>query len=279
VLHNFQVAQFRAKMDLVPGQMSFLWLTPTRTGKFEILCAELCGIGHFAMRGQVEVVEQDRFDAWLAEQPTYGELADRAPANAAAGAGLYALCTACHGAQGEGNPTLNAPRLAGLEAWYLERQLQQFKGGARGTHEADRFGAQMRPFAMALADDAAIANVSAHIAALPAGDPVATIDGDITRGARIYRTCGTCHGSAGQGIEATNAPRLAGHHDWYLMTQLQNFQQGIRGRHPEDLYGWQMAEMSRILIDEQGMRNVVAYINTLPTTAPPAGDALAGARD
>src|SRR5690606_237869 len=51
VLHNFQVAQFRTKMDLVPGQGSYIWLTPTRTGEFEILCAELCGIGHFAMRG------------------------------------------------------------------------------------------------------------------------------------------------------------------------------------------------------------------------------------
>ncbi|HET6603343.1 MAG TPA: c-type cytochrome [Xanthomonadaceae bacterium] len=282
VLHNFQVAQFRAKMDLVPGQVSYLWLTPTRTGEFEVLCAELCGIGHFAMRGRVEVVEQARFDSWLASQPTYGELAGRPPGDPAAGAGLYALCTACHGPQGEGNRALNAPRLAGQDPWYVERQLHQFKAGARGAHEADRFGAQMRPFAMALADDKAIADVAAHIATLPAvgaAAAVATVDGDIARGARIYRTCGTCHGSAGQGIESVNAPRLAGIHDWYLVTQLENFQQGIRGRHPDDLYGWQMAEMSRILIDEQGVRNVVSYINTLPTIAQPAADALAGTRD
>ena len=51
VLHNFTVTQFRVKMDLVPGLVSYLWLTPTRTGEFEVLCEELCGIGHFAMRG------------------------------------------------------------------------------------------------------------------------------------------------------------------------------------------------------------------------------------
>ena len=74
VLHDFYVPQFRAKMDLVPGMVTYFWLTPTRTGTFEILCAELCGIGHSDMRGYVIVEEEEDYRAWLAEQPTFAEL-------------------------------------------------------------------------------------------------------------------------------------------------------------------------------------------------------------
>lgn len=59
VLHNFTVAQFRVKMDLVPGMETHMWLTPTRTGRFEVLCEELCGIAHHSMRGAVVVEEQE----------------------------------------------------------------------------------------------------------------------------------------------------------------------------------------------------------------------------
>ncbi|UEM25382.1 cytochrome c oxidase subunit II (plasmid) [Skermanella mucosa] len=71
VLHDFYVPQFRAKMDLVPGMVTYFWLTPTRTGTFEILCAELCGVGHSAMRGTVVVVEPDAHRPWLEENPTF----------------------------------------------------------------------------------------------------------------------------------------------------------------------------------------------------------------
>ena len=52
--------QFRAKMDMVPGIVTYFWFTPTRTGTFEILCAELCGVGHPHMRGKVVVDERER---------------------------------------------------------------------------------------------------------------------------------------------------------------------------------------------------------------------------
>ena len=45
VLHDFYVPEFRAKMDMVPGSVTYFWFTPTRTGTFEVLCAELCGVG------------------------------------------------------------------------------------------------------------------------------------------------------------------------------------------------------------------------------------------
>jgi len=82
VLHSFYVPEFRAKMDLVPGLVSSVWFTPTRTGQFELLCAELCGVGHALMRGQVVVDEAEAYQAWLAEQRTFADLSDRALAQA-----------------------------------------------------------------------------------------------------------------------------------------------------------------------------------------------------
>jgi cytochrome c oxidase subunit 2 len=75
VLHDFYVPEFRAKMDLVPGIVTYFWMTPTRTGTYDILCAELCGVGHHTMRGTVVVEEQQAFDQWMAGQMTYAQIA------------------------------------------------------------------------------------------------------------------------------------------------------------------------------------------------------------
>ena len=74
VLHNFYVPQFRAKMDMVPGSVTYYWFTPTRTGNFEILCAEYCGTGHYAMRGRLLVDNEKEYLAWLDEQMTFEEM-------------------------------------------------------------------------------------------------------------------------------------------------------------------------------------------------------------
>jgi cytochrome c oxidase subunit 2 len=73
VLHDFFVPQFRARMNLVPGLVTYFWFVPTKTGKFEILCAQLCGIGHYTMRGYVIVDKQPVFDAWLKKQPAFAQ--------------------------------------------------------------------------------------------------------------------------------------------------------------------------------------------------------------
>jgi cytochrome c oxidase subunit 2 len=264
VLHNFAVPQFRAKMDLVPGTVTYIWLTPIRSGKFDILCNELCGVAHFAMRGKVVVEEDNAFQAWLGGHPTFAQTAARKPGDAAAGKQLYAVCAACHGAQGEGNPALHAPKLSGQGDWYLQRQLKYFKNGARGTHDKDVFGKMMAPMAATLADDTAIDNVSAYIKTLPDNPAPATVKGSANDGQRLYgSTCGTCHGSSGRGVQAMNAPGLKGMSDWYLVTQLKNFKQGVRGAHAQDMYGPQMALMSEILPDDRAINNLVAYINTL----------------
>lgn len=84
VLHNFYVSQFRAKMDLVPGMVTYYWFEPTKTGTYDIICAEYCGTGHYSMSGKVVVDEPADFEAWLAGYPTFGSTIEVADAGGAA---------------------------------------------------------------------------------------------------------------------------------------------------------------------------------------------------
>ena len=74
VLHSFYVPEFRAKMDLVPGMVTYVWFIPTRTGTFEMLCTELCGAAHYNMRAKVVVEQESEYQAWLRKQKTFAQL-------------------------------------------------------------------------------------------------------------------------------------------------------------------------------------------------------------
>ncbi len=74
VLHNWYVPQFRSKMDAVPGVITFYWFEPNKVGEYEVLCAEYCGVGHYAMRGTVIVQGEQDYNKWLNEQETFSEL-------------------------------------------------------------------------------------------------------------------------------------------------------------------------------------------------------------
>jgi cytochrome c oxidase subunit 2 len=228
------------------------------------------------MRGRVVVKPREEFDTWLAAQPTFAEEQLLAAADPLAGAAQYGVCMACHGPSGEGNPSLNAPRLAGQQAWYMQRQLHAFRNGQRGAHANDTYGAQMRAFAAMLPDEAAIRNLAAYVETLPGHEPEPTVAGNVDRGRRLYTTCANCHGANGEGRWALNAPRLADMSDWYMVRQLQNFKQRIRGAHSQDYYGWQMATMADSLGDDRAINDIVAYINTLDPEA--ARTALANGR-
>ena len=75
----------------------------------------------------------------------------------------YMLCQACHGADAEGNATLNAPALQTLPDWYIVSQLKNYKAGIRGADPKDIEGMQMRPMAMTIVDEAAMADLAAFI--------------------------------------------------------------------------------------------------------------------
>jgi cytochrome c oxidase subunit 2 len=112
VLHDFFVPQFRARMNTVPGQVSRFWFTPTAVGRYEALCAQLCGVGHPDMRGIVVVEDASAFAAWQQGLSTFAMAKAAAGAVAATGgaAGPSAEkgraladakgCTACHSIDG-----------------------------------------------------------------------------------------------------------------------------------------------------------------------------------
>ena len=73
VLHNFYVPQFRAKMDAVPGLVTYYWFEPNKEGDYEVLCAEYCGIGHYGMRAKVVVDNEENYEKWLEQQETFSD--------------------------------------------------------------------------------------------------------------------------------------------------------------------------------------------------------------
>ena len=171
-------------------------------------------------------------------------------------------CATCHGADGRGNEGVQAPRLAGMEPWYLQRQLENYRAGIRGAHPDDIEGAAMQPMAAKLTDESiqAIIEWVGSWNYVPAEH---TISGDVEAGRALYQVCATCHGAAAEGSEALAAPALAGQNDWYMVTQLSNYLAGYRGVHPRDTYGAQMRAMTTSLSGENDINNVVAYINSL----------------
>lgn len=110
VLHDFFVPPFRARMNIVPGMITTFWFTPTKAGRFEAMCAQLCGIGHSNMRGTVVVEDEAAFHTWLKAQPTFAltiaaPRADGAPVGPAGADTLVVQgkalaqskgCVACH---------------------------------------------------------------------------------------------------------------------------------------------------------------------------------------
>ncbi len=174
----------------------------------------------------------------------------------------YVYCTVCHGVQLMGNSNIKAPRLSGMESWYVENQLKAFKKGWRGNHEADVAGIEMQPMAAALSAEQ-IREVAAFVRSTRSDAPPSTIDGDADKGKTHYSTCAVCHGVKGEGNVALGSPALTGINDWYLETQIRNFRDGARGSRAGDTYGMQMRASARLLPDDEAIRDVVSYISTL----------------
>lgn len=204
--------------------------------------------------------------AYLSSMQPFRALAtlDAAPQK---GKALYAgTCLPCHGDKGQGNPLLKAPRLAGQADWYVARQIAKFKSGVRGAHEKDAEGMQMAAMAKSIMDDQAVMNLAAYINGLTEetaikDDTVEVVSSEPLHGEVLFKlNCAPCHGQDGQGNYALNAPALAGQHDWYLVRQLEKFEDGSRGAHPEDLEGMQMAPISRLLGDKGSLNDVIAHI-------------------
>ena len=68
VIHSFTLYEMRVKQDAIPGMDIPVWFVPTRVGEYEITCSQLCGLGHYRMRGFVNVKSTADFATWMAEQ-------------------------------------------------------------------------------------------------------------------------------------------------------------------------------------------------------------------
>ena len=178
-------------------------------------------------------------------------------------------CVACHGNSGEGNRALGAPALTQLSAEYISRQLAHFVSGVRGAHPDDAAGKRMAlSVATLTAED--IAGLASYLSSeLPGTQPIASLKGDAARGQDYYSNlCSSCHGGNALGNDLLGAPALAGVSDWYLLSAYQGFLNGLRGQHLDDTYGAQMARLAPALPDSDDLRDVIAFINTLPPQRP-----------
>lgn len=167
--------------------------------------------------------------------------AQAAEGDAKAGAETAALCIACHQADGRGMniPGMESwPRLAGMEAGYLYKQLQDFKAGTRQSMS-------MLPFASMLTDEQ-MRNVAAYYSQLPVtpatGGEAAT-DEQLAHGEKLAEQgdweryivpCRSCHGPDNQGA-GDSFPGIAGQHASYIADQLRNWQKRTRDNDPQHL--------------------------------------------
>lgn len=178
-----------------------------------------------------------------------------------------APCIACHGVDGAGQAQAGYPRLAGLDAAYLEKQLGDFANGTRGS-------AVMLPTASALSADErqALATYYSQLPLPPAlANPATPVPAAESLGARLATRgdwdrdvpgCVQCHGPAGVGV-GTHFPPLAGQPASYLAAQLRAWQQGTRHNDPLQL----MQHLSAALT-AQDIEAVSAWFAAQPLPAP-----------
>lgn len=175
----------------------------------------------------------------------------------------FDYCLLCHGSNANGNYGIRAPKISGMEPWYLARQLENFAAGVRGVPPEDDGGHEMGPVGWRVKSEGTLDAAVKFIGTLESARPAPTVSGDVAHGKTLYATCVACHGAKGEGNEALQAPALASRSDWYLVTQLANYQKGLRGADSRDTLGAQMRAIVTTLPDQKAIVDVVAYINTL----------------
>ena len=177
---------------------------------------------------------------------------------------LFELCVQCHGENGQGIREAHAPAIAGQEQWYVSLQLDNYRKGIRGLHPQDDAGQRMYPMGRAIKTDEDAESLAAYVSSLTPAYPAPQLEGgDATRGQTLFVTCQACHGPQAKGMEALGGPNLTVTSDWYLHRQLANYKAGIRGTNPGDAAGMRMRPMSMTLVDDQAMKDVIAYIMSL----------------
>lgn len=160
------------------------------------------------------------------------------------------VCAQCHGAEGEGNAELKSPSIANLPDWYVSIQIGKFQRHWRGTKPEDVPGIQMHAIAQSL-DPVAVRDLAGYLRSLSIHPTRVTLEGgDPERGAELYRErCMECHRYNGRGEPAFRSGQLIGLQDWYIVSQLKKFRDGIRGANEDDLEGGKMHRVTEKMSD------------------------------
>jgi len=79
VIHDFFITDMRIAGDAIPGSLIPIWFTPVKTGSYEVICAQLCGLGHYGMKGTLVVDTPQDYQAWLKERAELAASAQAAP--------------------------------------------------------------------------------------------------------------------------------------------------------------------------------------------------------
>ncbi len=167
-----------------------------------------------------------RWSEAIAEAVEAGKL----PTQIERGRALYAVCSECHGVEGDGSPDGAMPQLAGQHSSVLIKQLMDIRSGLRRNPS-------MYPYVARLDGAQDLADLSAYIETLPLPDDNGQGLGlDLDRGKELYEAgCVRCHGERGEGSAAGFYPKLAGQHYRYLVRQIIDVAGGRRGNANPDM--------------------------------------------
>ena len=153
VIHSFWIPSLGGKMDMIPGRVTRLTLTPTRTGLFRGACAEYCGTAHALMTFDVVVEEKPDFDRWLAQQAQLAKAATEPVAKQGQDLFLATGCHACHTVRGTQASGIIGPDLThvgsrmSLAAGTLSNEPDEFRRWIALTEDV-KPGAHMPKFDM-----------------------------------------------------------------------------------------------------------------------------------
>jgi cytochrome c553 len=185
-----------------------------------------------------------------------------AQGNIEAGKAKSAMCSACHGADGNSLVPMY-PSLAGQSASYLAKQLAEFKEGMTSGGKNGRVNAIMGGMSMALSNEDMLdlgAYYSAQVLKSAGGETSEVgkalyFGGDAERG---ITACIACHGADGKGMSQAGFPALAGQHAMYLKSQLENFRSGAR-------YNDRNAMMRNVAVklEDSDIDALVQYMSTI----------------
>ncbi len=202
--------------------------------------------------------------------------ADRTNSPPNRGEALYVSCAQCHGAKAEGLESTQAPRLAGRESWFIQRQLEEFRRRQRGKDESYEKGFLPPPERTLLmhpvVDSLTRSDTRSLIAYLSAlrPEPVPPARrGDANHGRQLYQACVACHGKTAAGNRRLGAPRLTEQPEWYLYNQLHDFRMGWRGMQASNPHVKVMRQ--QLDLDDKSLHDLTAFIVSLnrPKTAKP----------